>query len=375
MAGPLRPYLDFADTFLAERPDATAARVPTEATVELTKRCSLRCSHCYIGDGRWIPDPAEITSSELLELFRVLRERGTLWLTFTGGEPLSRADFPELWRAAHAEGFLLQLFTNATLLDDRIASLLSELPPVRIEVSIYGASKETYERLSQVPGSYERFLRGLAFLPSIGAPWLLKAPVLRENLEELPALREFARRRGVPLFTTSLINPSTGFGKTGGQAPCATRLPPELAAAQELGDGERPRPAPQAPGEADLLFDCGAGRNSLYVAADAKLQMCNMTGHRGEGLRGASVAERFDKAWRSFGSAREIRLAPGSPCISCDLRSICKNCPGFAQLENQNESSAVEWICRQTHIKAEKLGIPHRCDSSHFGAGSNPEGL
>lgn len=368
------PLLEFADTFTMKNPGVEKARVPLQATLEITKLCSLKCKHCYIGDGRWKKNPQEISTQELLDLLDVLAQRGTLWLTFTGGEPLIRRDFPLLWKAAQEKGFLLQLFTNATLFTPPIQDLLREIKPTKVEVSIYGASASTYESLTQIPGSFNRFLEGLNFIKSLGVPWLLKAPVLKENLEEVTLLRAFAKEYGAPIHFTAAIQPSTGKGETSGMAPCATRVEPEEAAAFELGDAVGTGDALKnwssnlsVDQKEEPLFECDAGKNSFYVTAEAEVQMCNMTIHRKQSLRkDLPVATAFDEAWQKFGEARKILRPHDSPCHRCDLKSICQNCPGFAHLETKREDGAVEWLCKQTHIKAKLLGIPHKCSDSHF---------
>ncbi|NUM89557.1 MAG: radical SAM protein, partial [Bdellovibrionales bacterium] len=136
----------FADKLLAPDSKATATRVPLQCILEITRRCNLRCNHCYIGDARWKPDPGQMPTEKVLRLIDTLAREGTLWLTITGGEPLAHRDFRKIWRHAFEAGFLLHLYTNATLLDADEAGFLREFPPGRIEVSFYGATRETYER-------------------------------------------------------------------------------------------------------------------------------------------------------------------------------------------------------------------------------------
>ena len=62
-----------------------------------------------------------------------------LWLTLTGGEIFSRRDFAAIYEHALAKGFLVTLYTNATMVAESIAQLLAERPPFSVEVSIYGA--------------------------------------------------------------------------------------------------------------------------------------------------------------------------------------------------------------------------------------------
>jgi radical SAM protein with 4Fe4S-binding SPASM domain len=307
-----------------------------------------------------------------------MAERGTFWLNLTGGEPLLRKDFREIWLFAKNKGFILSLFTNATLIDEEMAEFLSDYPPQCLEVSIYGATRETYERITGVRGSYDRFMRGIGHIRARGLPWLLKAPLIDGLVDELDAIRALAEEWDVRLMVDGAINASTGEGASGGKAPCATRLSDERLAEFEasapgatelaglLAEEIRALPAP-APDASEDLFTCGAGINMYYVTARGQLQMCALTGHRGESLvEGEGLAERFDAGWSRFAEVRKLKLRPDSPCVGCDLSGICKSCPGFAHLENGDEHSAVEWLCRSTHLKALKMGLPHKCDIKHF---------
>jgi radical SAM protein with 4Fe4S-binding SPASM domain len=355
-------------------------RIPVDGMLELTRLCSLKCTHCYIGDARWKRDPSELSSQEIKDLLDALILRGTLWLCFTGGEAMSRPDFKDLWLYAKKKGFILTLFTNATLINRSMAQFLKENPPFSTEVSIYGATEETYERVTLVKGSYRRFMNGVENLRETGLPWRLKTVLIQENAHELEEMKALAETWGVQFKFDGNINPSIGEGKTGGKAPCASRVTGSKIVKEETEDPVRQSEAEDLfkrmgesvrKGRGDTLFSCGAGKNTFYINSSGNLQMCILTGHRGHSLRkGKTIAEAFDWGWDGFAKIREIKRRPDSPCRTCDIALLCESCPGFAHLENGDEHSAVEWLCRNTHLKAENLKVPHCCDSSHFASNS-----
>ena len=120
-----------------------SARVPLSGSMEITFKCNLRCVHCYIPDysGR-----GEMTTDEITRILSEAADEGCVWMLLTGGEVLCRADFDEIYRHAKRQGFLLTLFSNGTLVDERVADLLAEYPPLGIEFTLYGLSDETYLR-------------------------------------------------------------------------------------------------------------------------------------------------------------------------------------------------------------------------------------
>ena len=349
-------------------------RIPVDGMIELTRLCSLKCTHCYIGDARWTKDPNEISTQHLKDLLDVLAARGTMWLCFTGGEAMIRKDFRELWVYAKNKGFIMTLFTNATLLSESMAEFLVKHPPFNIEVSIYGATEETYEKVTLVKGSYKRFMRGIENLRKSGLSWKMKTVLINENAHELDAMTAMAREWGVQFKFDGKINPSVGEGETGGMAPCASRITPEelietevKTEAKKLDDERIHKNYSSYVGRGELLFDCGAGKNSFYVKSDGLLQMCLMTQHHGRSLTDKGTIENgFRSAWDEFEEIRKIKRDPQSPCRTCDIAHLCENCPGFSHLENGNEHGAVEFLCRSAHLKALALKVPHKCDIRHF---------
>ncbi|MEA3506802.1 MAG: radical SAM protein, partial [Elusimicrobiota bacterium] len=136
-------------------------RLPFQGTFELTRRCNLRCSYCYVGFDWKISPEEELSREEIYSLLDQVAAAGCLFLTFTGGEPLSREDFPAIYSYAVQKGIKVVIFTNGTLIDRTLAALFREQPPLYLEITMPGISEEVYERVTGVKGSYERFRKAL----------------------------------------------------------------------------------------------------------------------------------------------------------------------------------------------------------------------
>jgi len=123
--------------------------------LELTERCNNRCIHCFINRpaGDASARRRELTTAEIKGILAEAAALGALAVRFTGGEPLLREDFPEIYRWARRQGLKVFLFTNGRLITRAIADLMAEIPPLeRIEVSVYGMSRRSYEAVTRVPG-------------------------------------------------------------------------------------------------------------------------------------------------------------------------------------------------------------------------------
>ena len=171
-------------------------RVPLQVSIEVTRRCPLECLHCYNN----LPmDDMDAKRRELSkeEHFRVLDqlvEMGCFWILYTGGEIFARKDFLEIYTYAKQKGFLVTLFTNGTIMTEEIADYLAEWPPFAIEITLYGRTRETYEALTAIPGSYDRCLRGIKLLKERKLPLKLKTVATSVNKHEVLAMRHFAEK-------------------------------------------------------------------------------------------------------------------------------------------------------------------------------------
>src|SRR5262245_64118601 len=114
---------------------ASRAHIPLAVLFEVTHRCNLGCSHCYLTEGpmgRPKPTRDELTFDEIRRVFDQLADAGTLFLTLSGGEVFMRRDFLEIVAHARACGFSVTVFTTGTLLTPETAAQLADLPPLSV---------------------------------------------------------------------------------------------------------------------------------------------------------------------------------------------------------------------------------------------------
>ncbi|MBU1877715.1 MAG: radical SAM protein, partial [Chloroflexi bacterium] len=172
-------------------------RAPFSIELEITARCNNDCRHCYINlpAGDQAAKAQELTPEEIDRIAGEAVELGAMWCLITGGEPLLRPDFPDIYMLLKRQGLLVSVFTNATLIRDEHIQLFQRYPPRDIEVTVYGATRETYEAVTRWPGSFAAFQRGLDRLLDSGVRVRLKAMALRSNVHEMDAIARFCRER------------------------------------------------------------------------------------------------------------------------------------------------------------------------------------
>lgn len=337
-------------------------RLPLSATLELTFRCNLRCRHCYIqcDQASWEADP-ELTADQWRGILDQLAEAGVLWLLFTGGEPLLRPDFAEIYMHAKRRGMLITLFTNGTMVTEEVADLLAAYPPFAVEVSLYGRTAEVYEAVTDVPGSFERCMAGIQRLAALPILLRLKTPLMTLNRDGLWDVKAYAESLGVEFRFDPLLN----AGLAGGNEPCALRLSPDQVVAYQLAeakgrDSMREFYARQADAQFDRsrLYICGAGLGSAHIDPAGRLSICMMAREPSYDLLRGS----FQEAWDEFiPAARRGAMRADADCRDCDLRATCDNCPAYAMMETGDPCGAVPFLCDVARLRAvavERLAEP-----------------
>jgi len=331
--------------------NAARNALPAAGHFELTSRCNLACRMCYIQESADDPAAAEqeLTPQQWLRIAEEAFQCGMFSLCLTGGEPLLRKDFFEIYEPLSCMGVILILFTNGTLITPEVASRLAKSPPHRIEVTIYGASAETYEAVTGVPGSFVQCIAGIENLLSVGIPNLLvKTTITRLNLHEVEALIRMAEEWSVPFGFTSLIN----CRRDGRESEaCRIRMTP-----QEYFDliklmkshGYSPSDDPGTPAvsqgtcesPASSGFYCTAGLNSFVVTASGELNVCMDLPF--PAAKPLEVG--FAEAWRQVVEFRNS--VPEAPvCARCGMRDYCPRCPGWSFAETRSLMEPVPYLC------------------------------
>jgi len=327
-------------------------RVPLSGSMELDLRCNLRCLHCY-RDGEW---PEGILNTE--EVKRVLDEvaaAGTIWILFTGGEIFLRPDFFEIYDHAQRLGLVVTLFTNGTTVTERIADRLTQQVPYSIEVTLYGRTRETYEKVTGVPGSHAKCYQGVERLLKRGLPVKLKTIVMRTNQHEVMDMLKFAESHGLNFKYDTMINPNFD----GSLTPCNVRLSPEEAVSldfalpsrlQEYRDYFEPRKDLTS----NRVFSCGAGSRTFHIDPYGKMKMCILLREPEFSLREMSFRRIWDEMFPPV--FNQMRRSDHE-CNSCNLFSLCDKCPAWSQMEKGSLEARVEYTCEVGHRRAAALGV------------------
>ena len=335
--------------------------------LELTARCNNDCPHCYINlpANDKAAQARELTLAEISAIADQAVEMGALWCLLTGGEPLLREDFAEVYLLLKRKGLLVSVFTNATLVRLEHVALFKKFPPRDIEVTIYGASRQSYERVTRRPGSYAAFVRGLDALFEAGVRVRLKAMALRSNLQDMEAIAAFGRARTKDFYR---FDPQLHLRFDGDPARNAEikeeRLTPEEVVALERADEHRFGSLQKGCGTlinegfthigCDHIFHCGAGNGSFNVGYDGTFRLCSSLWAPGTtvNLRGTRLRE----AWESLvPHVRDLCSRDAeylATCRRCAIVNLCLHCAAHAHLETGAMDGVTPYFCEVAHARA-----------------------
>lgn len=322
--------------------DWSSSSFPLSASMDWTSGCNLRCRHCFL---RYPGAAQEAAPTRQVErMLDILRDLGVLFLVITGGEPLARPDFKPLYSRAKQCGFVLTLFTNGSLLDDDLLDFLADAPPRRVEITIYGHTEGVYESVTGVPGAFQRFRHGVEGLLRRGLLVRLKAMIMRANVHELDAMRDWAMGLGCDFRYDAIIHPRWN----GDADPLCERLTPaaivdlrrrDRACGRISGAGAAAPPALEA---RRRLFECGAGVMTMHVDGGQRAHPCMSWREDPFDLAAYPTV----RAWREHVEVIRNRPAPGGLCDTCGARANCSCCPALALLETGRTSGAPSFFCR-----------------------------
>ena len=334
-------------------------RIPTSGSIEVTARCNLRCAHCYINlpAGDLHAQEQELTYGEICSILDQITDEGCLWLLLTGGEPFIRADFLDIYTYAKKKGLLITLFTNGTTITPRIADYLSEWRPFSIEITLYGRTKETYERVTGISGSYDLCMRGIELILERKLPLKLKTMVMTLNRHEVWDIKAYAKSLGVDFRFDPVLN----LRLDGGKKPEEFRVSPAEVVALDLADNERVKVWNEfcakfwgLPPKPEYLYQCGAGVETFHIDPYGQLNVCIMSRVHSFDFRKG----KFKDGWHEFiHRVLEQKWLQDTPCKRCELISLCGQCPGLAQMETGNQEELVTYLCQIAHLRAEAFGL------------------
>ncbi len=312
---------------------------------EITYRCNERCTHCYLdvmAPGSKIP--GELTTEEAREVIDQLAELGALTISFSGGEVFLRPDIFDIAQYARRRGFAVRFFTNGILIKPAVADRIAAVKPVVVELSVYGADAATHDGITRVPGSFELTLRAIRLLLARDVRCIIKTPVMKENIDQIDALRALAGELGISFQYDLTITPK----HTGDRSPLRHRpsddqllgflkhrIAPDSWTVRDLGDNFR---------------FCSIGMNNLTISPYGEIFTCVGARVSAGNVRETGLADmwRQSPVWQETAG---LNLANLPVCATCELRQFCIRCHGTAAFEDGDMLGCSSVAYREARLR------------------------
>ncbi|MBI5299465.1 MAG: radical SAM protein [Deltaproteobacteria bacterium] len=302
-------------------------RFPLNGQWELTCRCNLHCVMCYTDP---FNQPAriqqELSTTEILRVLGEIAKEGCLNLVLTGGEPLARPDFFEIYEAAHRKGIFLTVFTNGTLITEKTADRFAQFPPERIEISLHGMSRPIFEKVTTGKGSFDYCLKAIDLLVKRKIPLTLKTTAMTLNETEILAVKKYAdhlKMTGDVRFRLSekMRLRLVGFDSANSSSLLRGLAKPDFDIIDDVSqfqvsedslrkmesqDEELTRAHHEELESSKTPYTCASQFHSFHIDAYGRLQMCSENRRASYDLRKGTFREGFYEAMPHFPCAFKI---------------------------------------------------------------------
>ena len=347
---------------------ASQQKVPLMGTFELSPVCNFACKMCYVRktmhqiaqEGKSL-----IPWERWLDLARECREAGTLYLLLTGGEPFLYPGFRELYTQLHQMGFLIYINSNGTMIDAETVQWLKQNAPCRVNITLYGTSRETYQRICGHADGYDRAMDAIRMLKEAGIPVVINASMIPENADDLESIIQTGKSLGINTRVATYMFPPMRRDSESGDS----RFTPEQSAAMYLRKQRcilppeaycqllhrSGRPTEEQPaddwGTHEEFMSCRAGRSSFWVNWEGNMTACGM-------LDFPLVVHPFQDPFRGCWEALtdRVRTTPVlKGCAGCDKRHICNPCVAMIYGETGTVDQKSPYMCHLADCVIKKM--------------------
>lgn len=321
------------------------------ASIELTQKCNFACKHCYCPD----KDSSNLNLQQYCDIIDKIYETGCLFLNFTGGEILTHRKFDDIYAYAKNKGFIIDLLTNASLIDEKKIELFNELPPNNIAITLYGTNEDEYEKFTGSALNYNKVINALKLLKNNNIHFVLRTVATKAFQESLVQnkFEQIANLFGTTFKYDPIIFPKI----SGDKSPLQERL--SVAEIVELENIDVKRQVAWKEmicntNKDTFCWNCNAGINSIAVDYQGNAFVCGLYRKKPISILDndiATVIKHLRKVHQYH-----CDIVQNNECSLCNKRQICKWCPAYADIFNGNDYEKIDFFCQLSESRIKKFG-------------------
>ncbi|HLN44794.1 MAG TPA: radical SAM protein [Candidatus Sulfotelmatobacter sp.] len=198
---------------LADSPNAATSNspfIPLVVSWNVTRKCNLKCSHCYINAAK---DELqnELTTKEGKLLIDQIAKVSRPLLILSGGEPMLRSDIYDLIRYGTSQGLRMGLGSNGSLIDETAAKSLRDAGVKTVSISLDSSIPEKHDEFRGIKGSWLKATNAITALKQNNILVQVNTTVTLQNHAEIDEIMSEAEQLGVENFHLFFLVP-TGRG-------------------------------------------------------------------------------------------------------------------------------------------------------------------
>lgn len=301
-------------------------------TFEMTYDCNENCVHCYAHYPNLETPKRIISVKEYKKVLDELYDMQCMHLSFTGGDPFVYKGFLDVYFYARQKGFVCDIFTNLQYLHNHPEALIPIVSkrPRAFYVSLYGATAETHDSVTGIPGSFEKTLEVVKSLKNHGISVVFNVMILTLNHSELDEIIALCKKLGAEYrVSMSLI-----YTNDGNSSPMNYFVKDKSVIKRVL------RTVRNNIYSMDVLMDdiqpskymCGAGVSSLSIAPDGTVFPCISL----KIPLGSVLTDRIQDIWdgpKRVQFMESFKWKNTTECNNCSYQKECPHCAGMSQAE------------------------------------------
>jgi len=327
-------------------------RLPLRGNLDITYRCNNNCLHCWLRVPPGSPEKQnELSTDEIKTIADKARKLGCREWAISGGEPMLRPDFPEIFDYITKKSSSYSINTNGTLITPEIAELMKRKG--RKMVALYGATADVHDHVTRNPGSFQATMKGFKLLQEAGAEFIVQLIPMKDNYHQYKEMVKLAKSLS-PHWRVGaawLFLSAEGDPRKNEEIKLQRLDPREVVELDkpQISDEEIEQEDYSCPSAEDRLFaSCIDHRRDFHIDPYGHMSFCSFI--KDPSLRYDLRKGSFQECWETFIPSLKDKVKGDQEyrdnCGSCGLRSECRWCPVYGYLEHRRFSAPVEYLCK-----------------------------
>ena len=330
--------MEWSEYVLSLREKNQKRGIPFSAAFELTPFCNFGCNMCYI---RLSPEQAKaqgslLSTNQWIDIAEQSRKAGVLGIEITGGEAITRADFPILYEEFIKMGYIIALRSNGYLIRGKLLSLLKKYKPRCVSITLYGASDETYQKVCGISDGFSVVTQNIYDLRGAGIVPRLTVTLTNDNINDKPYIKEWAKNNGFNIaFYGGLITPIRSAKRSIDQLRIDYNRNYNCS-----GIDVKDRNIQNRDEYLNPFWMCSSYGTKFCISWDGRMTLCNSFPY----IWSDAISQSIMEAYKSLYEQLSMLKRP-QKCNNCQVIDFCTSCPARFLSETGNPAETNTRIC------------------------------